>query len=121
MPALLVAHLLLVGAYAGFQWTVRVVVYPQFALVPPDRFAPDELAHQRRIRRVVGPLFGRGERLADVVDNHVLSTDVPAVVAGRAVVCERLDMPIGSIGPTRARALTRLHEALSATGWSPCS
>ena len=32
------------------------------------------------------------ERLADVVDNHVLSTDVPAVVAGRAVVCERLQM-----------------------------
>ncbi|HYP45406.1 MAG TPA: phosphoribosylaminoimidazolesuccinocarboxamide synthase [Propionibacteriaceae bacterium] len=29
---------------------------------------------------------------ADVVPNHVLSSDVPAVVAGRAVVCERLDM-----------------------------
>ena len=26
------------------------------------------------------------------VDNHVVSTDVPAVVAGRAVICERLDM-----------------------------
>ncbi len=32
------------------------------------------------------------ERLADVVPNHVLSTDVPAAVAGRAVLCERLDM-----------------------------
>jgi phosphoribosylaminoimidazole-succinocarboxamide synthase len=32
------------------------------------------------------------DRLADVVDNHVLSTDVPAAVAGRAVVCERLAM-----------------------------
>jgi phosphoribosylaminoimidazole-succinocarboxamide synthase len=32
------------------------------------------------------------ERLADLVPNHLLSTDVPADVAGRAVVCERLDM-----------------------------
>src|SRR6478752_3390375 len=31
-------------------------------------------------------------RVADLVDNHVLSTDVPAAVAGRAVVCERLRM-----------------------------
>lgn len=32
------------------------------------------------------------EQLADLVPHHVLSTDVPAAVAGRAVVCERLDM-----------------------------
>jgi phosphoribosylaminoimidazole-succinocarboxamide synthase len=32
------------------------------------------------------------ERLADVVPNHLISTDVPDEVAGRAVVCERLDM-----------------------------
>ena len=32
------------------------------------------------------------ERLADLVANHVLSTDVPAEVAGRAVICRRLDM-----------------------------
>jgi phosphoribosylaminoimidazole-succinocarboxamide synthase len=32
------------------------------------------------------------ERLAGVVPNHVLSTDVPAEVAGRALVCRRLDM-----------------------------
>jgi phosphoribosylaminoimidazole-succinocarboxamide synthase len=32
------------------------------------------------------------ERLADVVPNHVLSTEVPAEVAGRAVVCRRLEM-----------------------------
>ena len=58
MSALLVAHLVLVGAYAGFQWTVRVVVYPQFALVPPESFAAYELSHQRRISLLVGPLFG---------------------------------------------------------------
>ena len=31
-------------------------------------------------------------RLADLVPHHVISADVPAVVRGRAVVCERLDM-----------------------------
>ncbi|WP_205472009.1 phosphoribosylaminoimidazolesuccinocarboxamide synthase [Nocardioides sp. SYSU D00038] len=32
------------------------------------------------------------DQLADLVPHHVLSTDVPAAVAGRAVVCERLEM-----------------------------
>ena len=32
------------------------------------------------------------EQLDEVVDNHVVSTDVPEAVAGRAVVCERLQM-----------------------------
>ncbi len=32
------------------------------------------------------------EQLADLVPNHVVSTDVPDAVRGRAVVCERLDM-----------------------------
>jgi phosphoribosylaminoimidazole-succinocarboxamide synthase len=31
-------------------------------------------------------------RLADLVENHVLSDEVPAAVAGRAVICERLTM-----------------------------
>jgi phosphoribosylaminoimidazole-succinocarboxamide synthase len=32
------------------------------------------------------------EQLADLVPNHVVSTDVPSVVAGRAVLVRRLDM-----------------------------
>jgi phosphoribosylaminoimidazole-succinocarboxamide synthase len=32
------------------------------------------------------------EQLADIVANHVVSTDVPDVVRGRALVCEPLDM-----------------------------
>ena len=32
------------------------------------------------------------DQLAGLVGNHVVSTDVPASVAGRAVICERLDM-----------------------------
>ena len=32
------------------------------------------------------------DQLRDIVDNHVVSTDVPAQVAGRALLCERLEM-----------------------------
>src|SRR3712207_3710771 len=32
------------------------------------------------------------DQLADLVPHHVLSTDVPAAVRGRAVVCEELEM-----------------------------
>jgi len=32
------------------------------------------------------------EQLADLTGNHVISTDVPAAVAGRAMVCKNLDM-----------------------------
>jgi phosphoribosylaminoimidazole-succinocarboxamide synthase len=32
------------------------------------------------------------EQLADLVPHHVLSTDVPELVRGRAVICERLEM-----------------------------
>lgn len=32
------------------------------------------------------------EQLQDLVPNHIVSTDVPAEVAGRAVVCDNLDM-----------------------------
>lgn len=32
------------------------------------------------------------DRLADIVPNHVVSTEVPASVAGRAMICRNLDM-----------------------------
>ena len=32
------------------------------------------------------------EQLADLAPNHVVSTDVPAAVAGRAMICRRLEM-----------------------------
>lgn len=44
-------------AYAAFQWTVRLVVYPQFRAVPPAAIPAYEQSHSRRITRVVGPLF----------------------------------------------------------------
>ena len=38
------------------------------------------------------------EQLADVVPNHLISTDVPAEFAGRAMICEKLEMfPVEAI------------------------
>jgi phosphoribosylaminoimidazole-succinocarboxamide synthase len=49
------------------------------------------------------------ERLADLVPHHVLSTQVPDEVAGRAVVCERLDMlPVECV----------VRGYLSGSGWN---
>lgn len=60
MDTVAVAHLTAAAAYAGFQWTVRVLVYPQLAAVgaaSPAGFAAYEATHQHRVSRVVGPLF----------------------------------------------------------------
>jgi len=49
------------------------------------------------------------DQLRDIVDNHVISTDVPAQVAGRALVCRRLDMlPVECV----------VRGYLSGSGWS---
>jgi hypothetical protein len=56
-PALL-AYALAAAAYAGFQLTVRLVVYPQFARVPEPASAGFERAHQRLVTPLVGLLFG---------------------------------------------------------------
>lgn len=57
MYAATVCFLAASAAYAGFQWTVHVVVYRQFSAVPADAFPQYEALHQRRISVVVGPLF----------------------------------------------------------------
>jgi len=58
LPSL--AHLAAAACYAGFQWTVRAVVYPQLldgGRRHPAGFPAAEAAHQRRTARLVGPLF----------------------------------------------------------------
>jgi len=52
------AYALAAAAYAGFQLTVRLVVYPQLAQVPASAAAAFERAHQRLITPLVGLLFG---------------------------------------------------------------
>jgi hypothetical protein len=51
------ALLVAATAYAGFQWTIRSLVYPQFGSVRPTDFARYEKDHQRRVSVTVAPLF----------------------------------------------------------------
>ena len=82
---LLVVNLVLTAAYAGFQWTVRVLVYPQFAQVPPDAFAAYERSHQRRVTRVVGPLFvGQGATTLALLAMRPAGMPLAPVLAGAA-------------------------------------
>lgn len=49
------------------------------------------------------------DQLRDIIGNHVMSTDVPPQVAGRAVVCERLEMlPVECV----------VRGYLSGSGWA---
>jgi hypothetical protein len=82
---LLAVHLALTAAYAGFQWTVRALVYPQFSLVPPAVFPAYERRHQQRISWVVGPLFaGQGGTTLWLLADRPAGTPLPAVLAGAA-------------------------------------
>ena len=66
--------------YAGFQWTIRIVVYPQFASVPGETFARYEARHQQLVSRAVGPLFVADG--AATIAAFVVGPRLPAGVAG---------------------------------------
>ena len=106
---LLVVHLVLTAAYAGFQWTVRGLVYPQFAQVPPAAFPAYERAHQRRVTRVVGPLFaGQGVTTLWLLSARPDGTALPPVLAGAACLAVVLGVTAWFAVP--------LHRRLD-TGW----
>ena len=106
---LLAVHLALTAAYAGFQWTVRALVYPQFALVPPTVFPAYERRHQERITRVVGPLFaGQGVTTAWLLAARPVGTSlVPVTLTGispaRPAAGERYRSARGRRGPPSGR------------------
>lgn len=99
------------AGYAGFQWTVHLVVYRQFAAVPAAAFAAYERAHQRRISALVAPLFA-----ALVLSTGWLLIDRPAVVPGWAAAAAALLVAV-IIGMTAFGAVP-LHRRLGA-GWDP--
>lgn len=66
--------------YAGFQWTIRIVVYPQFASVPGEAFARYEARHQQLVSWAVGPLFVADG--AATIAAFVVGPRLPAAVAG---------------------------------------
>ena len=73
-----VGYALAAAGYAGFQLTVRLVVYPQFARVPARAFPDYERAHQRLVTPLVGVLFGA---LALTTAGLLLAGPLPAGLA----------------------------------------
>jgi RNA polymerase sigma factor (sigma-70 family) len=77
----------------------------------PDEPGPEELLldrdRDRRLWRAFARLSERCRRLLELV---------VVVRPPYAEVAAALDMPVGSIGPTRARCLNRLREALALEG-----
>lgn len=106
---LVLGHLVAVSAYAGFQWTVHLVVYPQFGAVPRQAFAAYERSHQRRVTRVVGPLFA-----AQLLTTSALVVARPAGVPGGAVAVSAALLAV-VLGTTAAAAVPA-HRRLT-DGW----
>jgi len=108
-----VSHLAAAAGYAGFQWTVHGVVYPQFpvaAAADPQRFAEYETNHQRRIAHLVGPLFAA-----------LISTTA-------AVVRTRPRSPLGWVSAAATAAVLAStafgavpEHARLASGWDPAA
>lgn len=71
-----VTHVATTAGYAGFQATIRQLVYPQLTGVPGPAFPAYEAAHSRRVSLVVGPLFAglAGSTLALLVTDGVPRT-----------------------------------------------
>jgi len=83
VSALLAAHLALAAGYGGVQWTVRALVYPQFAAVPAAAWTRFHRGHSRRIARVVGPLFaGQLATTAALLVQRPAGTPEAALVLG---------------------------------------
>lgn len=118
-PAL--AYLVAGCLYAGFQLTVRVLVYPQMALVPATAWARYELAHQRRVSLVVGPLFA-----LQLITTGVLVTAGDTAPVGRlaAVVLLGLLLALTAFGaaPAHGRLSQTFSESayLALLRWDTC-
>ena len=89
----------------------------------PDRYGDRDAGRpdERLLRSEREALVRRA--LADLPERHQvllgLLVQVPSLSYEQ--ISARLDMPIGSIGPTRARILHRLREALAAADFSDCA
>ena len=107
VPDVLTVHLLSTSAYAGFQWTIRVVAYPQLAEVPGPAFTTYLAAYQRRVTYLVGPLFA-----ALLLTTALVALDADVATGGRALAVLLLGVVLG----TTAFAAVPQHSRLS-VGW----
>ena len=95
------------SAYAGFQWTIRVVAYPQLAEVPGPAFTTYLAAYQRRVTYLVGPLFA-----ALLLTTALVAVDAAVGAGGKALAVLLLGVVLGAT----AFAAVPQHSRLSA-GW----
>jgi hypothetical protein len=54
---MMLCHLLVTWALVGLIWTVQLVVYPAFRLIPSEVFGKYHARHMQHITWVVGPLI----------------------------------------------------------------
>lgn len=80
----------------------------------PSALDPDELEADERQQIVRQSLMELGAPCEDLLKALFFQADEPAY----GEIATRLDMPIGSIGPTRARCLKKLERILSRYGFS---
>jgi len=105
VPDVETAHLVATSAYAGFQWVIRVVVYPQLAEVSRADFPGYLDAYQRRVTYLVAPLFG-----ALVVTTAMVVRSSGPYLGGKVATVALLAALLGLTG----FAAVPLHRRLSA-------
>ena len=113
MALVLVCYLVAAAGYAAFQWTVHILIYRQFAVVPVDAFPAYEREHQRRISFLVGPLF-----TALTISTGWLLVDRPPGVALWAILLA--GALVAGILAATAFVAVPLHARLS-KGWDTAS
>lgn len=96
------AHALAATAYAAFQWTVHVVVYPQMGLVDPTAAPAYVRAHQRRVVWLVAPLF-----TALVTTTGALLVAAPGPASAVCAACTAIVLAVTGL------AAVPLHRTLS--------
>ena len=107
MAVTAIAFTLASALYTGFQWTIRVLVYPQFSRVGRPDFPDFERSHQRLVSYAVGPLF-----LALGLSALALVALPPAGVARWEAFAAIV--PVGVILSVTALLAVPLHGRLSA-------
>jgi RNA polymerase sigma factor (sigma-70 family) len=82
--------------------------------------APEEAIDRwERLNAVREALDGIGERCRSLLEALIGATETDGERPQYALIAERLGMPIGSLGPTRARCLAKLAERLRDAGINP--
>lgn len=84
----------------------EVLIDDADAIDEPDPTTPEAVAIERERRAAVHGAVGRLPRRQRRLLSSMIATPSPSYEQ----ISSRLDMPVGSIGPTRDRALARLRE-----------